>query len=284
MPEGITLVLGGVGVRGVANIGVLQVLREQNVPIRRIVTTGLSALIAAHFSLGGDLDGLQEDLVAFFTANHRYLWGMERYSGLSREELRRAAGSLSYFLRQRLFCQLNLKRMSVLPWTLVDGPLSGLFGEATNADLRVPVSVSVIDLEARTHTLLSEGRVLDLVKAGISFPGLLPPVERDGRRLTSSILYCDPPMESLEESDRPIVAVDLYSAAETVSPHSLLEILTRADELRSRVVKERLLQRADRVIALESLRHAPWGGYQRLSEWVSRARDEMRQHIDSIPH
>ncbi len=283
MPEGITLVLGGVGVRGAANIGVLQVLRERAVPIRRIVTTGLSSLIAAHFAFGGDLDGLQEELVAFFTTNHRYLWGMERYSGLSREELRRVAGSLSYFLRQRLFCQLNLKRMSVLPWELVDDQLSGLFGDTSDTDLGIPLAVSVIDLEERSHRLLTQGRVVDLVKAGMSFPGLLPPAEIDGRAVTSSVLYCDLPLESLDEADRPIVAIDLPSVAATARPVSLLEILTRADELRGRAVKEHLLCRADHVVALESLRHAPWGGYRRLPEWVGRAREEMEARMGELP-
>lgn len=283
MDRGMTLVLGGVGVRGVANIGVLQVLRERSVPIRRIVATGLSSLIAAHFSLGGDLDMLERELVAFFTANHRYLWGMERYSGLSREELRRAAGSLSYFLRQRLFCQLNLKRLSVLPWDLVENGLGELFGDAAVADLAVPLAVSVVDVDARSERLLTGGRLTDLVKAGLSFPGLLPPAQIDGARVTSSILYCDLPLEQLGESDRPIVAVDLPSVGTTARPVSLLEILTRADELRGRAVKEHLLSRADHVVTLESLRHAPWGGYRRLSEWVRRAREEMRERVDGIP-
>jgi len=283
MNSGITLVLGGVGVRAVANIGVLQVLRERDVPIRRIVTTGLSTLIAAHFSLGGDLDALERELGVFFTANHRYLWGMERYSGLSREELRRAAGSLSYFLRQRLFCQLNLKRLSVLSWEIVEQGLKGLFGEARASDLEVPLAVSVVDVDARVQRLLGSGRLTDLVKAGLSFPGLFPPAQIDGTRVTSSVLYCDLPLEHLADSDRPIVAIDLPSVGTTARPVSLLEILTRADELRGQAVKARLLQRADQVVTLDSLRHAPWGGYKRLSEWVRRAREEMQARARTIP-
>ena len=191
MPDGVTVVLGGVGIRGIANIGVLKVLREQKVPIKRIVATGVNAVIAAHFGLGRDLDSLTERFTAFFAENHRYMWGLERLSGIPREAARREAGSIDYFLRQRLFCAVNMRRVSVLPGELVEDNLKVLFGDLTTDDLAIPVAICAIDLSTQEEVLLSGGLLRELVRVGIAFPGLFPPARMEGREYVSSILYCE---------------------------------------------------------------------------------------------
>jgi len=273
-PEGITLVLGGLGVRGAANIGVLQILREQRVKIKKIVATGISSIIGAHFARGGDLEELTERFVHFFTENHRYLWGLERLGGLPPSRGRWLVGSLSYFLRESLFCKVNLKRPSLLPWELVEGNLKELFGNATSSELEIPLAISAIDLARGEEVLLERGRLVELVQAGIAFPGLFPPVRIAGREFSSSILYCELPLEGLGEEDRPIVAVDIPGRRSSTRPRSLLEIIAQVDELRRAALKRRLLTKADRVFCLEGLRRFPWGNYRRIPALISRARGE----------
>ncbi len=278
--NGITLVLGGIGIRGIANIGVLEILRDRGVPIKRIVATGINAVIAAHFGLGRDLDFLSEQFVGFFSENHRYLWGLERLSGIPKEEVRREAGSIDYFLRQRLFCAMNIKRISVLPGELMEQNLEALFGDLTADDLEIPISICAIDLAARTEVLLSSGRLKEMVQAGVAFPGLFPPAKLNGKEYVSSALYCELPLGKLSQADAPIVAVDLPQPPDVRHPDSLLEVLARADEVRSWAVKERVLDKADVVIRLESVRNFRWGGYRRIHQLISRAREELEQKVD----
>ncbi|MCD6141773.1 patatin-like phospholipase family protein [Candidatus Bipolaricaulota bacterium] len=282
MPDGVTVVLGGVGIRGIANIGVLKVLREQKVPIKRIVATGVNAVIAAHFGLGRDLDSLTERFTAFFAENHRYMWGLERLSGIPREAARREAGSIDYFLRQRLFCAVNMRRVSVLPGELVEDNLKVLFGDLTTDDLAIPVAICAIDLSTQEEVLLSGGLLRELVRVGIAFPGLFPPARMEGREYVSSVLYCELPLGRLTEADAPILAVDLPQVAGKHKPKSLLEVLARADEVRSQAVKEQLLEKkADIVIRLDGIRRFPWGGYRRIPQLIARAQEEF---AEKLPH
>ena len=46
MSKPITLVLGGTGVKGVANIGVLQSLHNHGIKIKKIIAAGISAPIS----------------------------------------------------------------------------------------------------------------------------------------------------------------------------------------------------------------------------------------------
>jgi len=279
MASGITLVLGGVGLRGVANIGALKAIDKQGVKIERIVATGISAVIAAHFGLGGDLDRLAERFGRFFSENDRYLWGLEHVSGIPRGATRRGLGDLSYFLRERLFCANNMKRLSILPGELVERGLSDLFGERTAADLEIPAVVCAIDLERREEVGLSEGKLSEIVHASVAFPGLFPPVSIDGREFISSVLYTELPLGCLRESESPIVAVDLPPASDPSRPHSLLEILARADAVRTRALTEILLDRADAVIRLERVRRFVWGDYRRLPRLIHLAEEETRERL-----
>ena len=76
MSRGIILVLGGLGVKGMANIGTLKALCDHHVKIEKVITSGISSLIGAQFALGKNLDLLTEYFMHFFDENERYLWGL----------------------------------------------------------------------------------------------------------------------------------------------------------------------------------------------------------------
>ena len=56
MAKSVTLILGGIGVKGVASIGILQSLQERNLKIKKIIAAGISSLVSAQFALGRDLN------------------------------------------------------------------------------------------------------------------------------------------------------------------------------------------------------------------------------------
>src|SRR5690606_40191698 len=56
----IALVLGGGGSRGIAHIGVLQVIIRENIPIDLIVGTSMGAIVGALFAAGNPPDLIAE--------------------------------------------------------------------------------------------------------------------------------------------------------------------------------------------------------------------------------
>jgi len=268
-------VLGGLGIKGAANIGALQSLCQHKVKIKKIVAAGVSSLAGAQFALERDLNLVTDNLVRFFAEHERYLWGLEELGGLLWSRRRRAVGSFSYFLRERLFCKANLKRLNILSWDLVEGELEKHFGDIAAYQLKVPLAVSAIDLRRGKETLLEEEKLVERLKAGIAFPGLFPPVRIGERELVSSSLYCELPLGSLTEADRPIVAIDIPSALSVQRPRSLIEVIAHVDELRGAAIKQKFLSKADKVFCLEVVKGFWWGSYRQTPQLVSRAREEM---------
>ena len=282
MAKGVILVIGGLGVKGVANIGTLQSLHEHNVRIDKIVASGVSSIIAAQFALGRDLGLLTEHFVRFFTENERYLWGVEQLCGIVRRRTRRMVSSLSYFLRERLFCKENIKRVSILSWELVQKDLEHFFGSNTFSELKPSLAISAIDLDIGKEVLLREGNLVESLKAGIAFPGLFPPVSLASHDLVSSTFCCEIPMESLRRERRPIVAIDIPSDLSAERPSSVIEIIAQMEEIRSATIKHKLLSKADHVFSLDGLKRFRWGSYRQIPQMISQARENMNKLLDSV--
>ena len=281
MSKGITLVLGGLGVKGIANIGTLQSLCNHQVKIDKVVASGISSLIGSQFALGRNLDLLIENFIRFFDENERYLWGLEQLSGLTRKRNRRVVSSLSYFLRERLFCKENVKRISILPWDLVQADLEAFFGNNTFSEMKVPLAVSAIDLNRGKEVLIEQGNLIESLKAGIAFPGLFPPVHIADQELVSSTLYCELPLSSIVKARQRIIAVDIPSDLSVERPYSLLEIISQMDEVRTAAIKQKLLSKADHIFRLEKLKRFKWGSYRQIPQLISLARDNMNELLES---
>jgi len=273
-----TLILGGMGVKGVANIGALRSLREHNVGVERIVASGTSALIAAQFALGRDLESLTDYFVQFFVKNQWHLWGLAQLSGLRAYKAKRMLSNFSYFLRGVHFAKDNISRISSLSWNGLDTNLKEVFGNVKNSDLQIPLSISCIDLTMGKEVSLQKEDLFDRLKAAIAFPGLFTPVSIGNHEMVSSSLYCEWPLSELKESWRPFTVIDIPSPLSAEAPESATEILADIDRMRRAAIKEKLMQTVDQTIRLDSLKRS-WDSYKQIPELISLAYENMNANL-----
>ena len=272
---GFTLALGGIGLKGIANAGVLHEARELKVPVKGLRASGISAVIAAYFALGKDPLDLLPKLIAFFREHRRELWGLEAYGGIPPSRRLLAARSMAYFLRESLYCRANLKRMSVFPWSVVEGSLQEIFGDVAAEDLGIPLAVGAVELRSGREVMLRKGTLLELVRVGIAFPGLFPPVEIGGKAYVSDVLFTEVPLVGILPRERPVVAVAAPGELPPYRPRSILEILARADELRQRALTEARLKGADAVVRITG--RGGWASIAGLPASVEGARRAARE-------
>ena len=281
--KAVTLALGGLGVKGVASIGIFQALRTHNIEVKQIYAAGASALVAGYYAMGRSPDELTDRFVNFFDSNDKFLWGLEQMSGLFQMQRRRITDSFAYFLQQRLYCRANVKRLSILTWDIVESLISDVFGNNNFSDLKVPLAISTIDLDAKRLFIIETGKLTEGMKASIAFPGLFPPVRYGERRLVSSTICCELPLEAVTKADSPVLAIDFPTALTHQRPNNLLEIIARTTEIRSHAIKSRLLKKADYVIRLERMNRYRWGSYRRIPDMIRHAREETARQLALIP-
>ncbi len=84
------------------------------------------------------------------------------------------------------------------------------FGQRTFADLDLPLALVAVDLNTGQEIILREGPVALAVRATVALPGLLAPVEVDGRRLADGGLLNNLPADVARQIDAEVViAVDV---------------------------------------------------------------------------
>lgn len=166
------IALSSGGAKGLAHIGVIQVLEENNIPIDAIVGTSMGAYVGGLWASG--LTGKElEDLAAEMTGK-RDLWSLVDPVFPPRRGFVRGRNIL-----ERLEKTLQGK---------------------TFADLETPFLAVATEFESLERAVLGEGSVASAIVASLAIPGVVVPVIRDGIEYIDGGV-CDPlPVRLARES------------------------------------------------------------------------------------
>ena len=207
----IALVLSGGGARGIAHIGVLQVLEEHRVPIDFITGTSMGALVGGLYAAGYSPDELEKIVTEMD-------WADVFEDSPPRPDLsfRRKQDDLNFLAPIRL--GLNEEGIA-LPRGVVQGQKLNLVlrslllhvAQVRHFDeLRIPfvaVSTDIVTGEAVIH---DRGDLPIALRASMSIPGVFEPVEVDGRLLVDGFVSNNIPIDlALERGADVVIAVNV---------------------------------------------------------------------------
>jgi NTE family protein len=249
--DGLTLVLGGGGFKGLAHLGVLRVLQAEGLPIERVVGTSIGALLGATYCHFGDAERTLEHVQSFLAS--------EGFKPMSVIGFRRRSGRLPLVkrlvigLRRQVALERIFRRRSAFGGSALRTFVRNLVPRGDIADLRVPLLVGVLDLHAAETTLLTRGDLRTAVTASAAVPGFFPPVEWQDSLLCDAGIVNNLPIEPARQAGASrIVAVDLSDSlvklGRTVSG---MEILLYAQEVSTRLANRRHAGSADLVLRPE---------------------------------
>lgn len=176
------LALGGGGARGLAHIGILKVLSREGIKIDSIVGTSMGGLIGALFAAGLSPDEIEEIAVK---------------RSASREMLR--------------LVDLKLSMRGLVKGGRISKFLAEVIGpELTFEDLHLPVAMVSVDVNTGREMIITEGKVVDAVRATISVPGVFVPVEIGPYKLVDGGVLNNVPVDVVRKmgADR-VIAVDV---------------------------------------------------------------------------
>ncbi|MBN1991685.1 MAG: patatin-like phospholipase family protein [Anaerolineae bacterium] len=180
----IGLVLGGGGSRGLAHIGVLEVLQREQIPIDLIVATSMGAIIGSLFALGLSPAQIADGMQAL----------QSNSLGL------KVAGART---RQRL----------------VRKQLAGVMEGKTFADLNLPVTLMAVDMIHGEEVALSQGPLLPAVLASSAVPGAFPPLKLKGMELADGgVIDSLATHVAYAQGAEKVIAVDVYPPLEKDDP------------------------------------------------------------------
>jgi len=149
------LALSSGGARGLAHIGVIQVLEENGIEIDAVAGSSIGAYVGAHWAYGHD--------------------------GIACEKIARSLESRWGLLH--LLDPVIPPRRGFLSTRRVGRRLRRAIGDIRFIELARPLRVVATDLETLDRVVFSSGEVARAVEASIAIPGICVPVTVDGRTL-----------------------------------------------------------------------------------------------------
>jgi len=249
----IGLALSGGGALGLTEIGVIQWIEENHIPVDRIAGTSMGSIIAAMYA-----------------------------TGMTPSEIKTFAEKINWDEALRpepVYAQLSYRRKQDRRTFLVSTPLGlkdGLRGpngynsgqgvgllldriaypESTISsfdDLPIPFRCVATDIQSGDAVVLHDGSLPQAIRASMSIPGIFTPVQLDGHVLADGGMVQNIPVETVKSMGSDVViAVELRLPPVDVGElNTLTGVLSRAIDVMITQNEHRSLKLADEKISVD---------------------------------
>ena len=241
----IGLALSGGGALGLAEIGVIQWMEENHIPVDRIAGTSMGSIIGAMYATGMSPAEIQKfvekiDWDEAFLPEPGYTQISYRRKQDRRDFLINAPLGLKHGLRGPN--GFNSGHGVGLLLDRIAFPESGV---ASFDDLPIPFRCVATDMLSGEGIVLRDGQLAQAVRASMAIPGVFTPVEINDRVLADGGMVQNIPVETvLEMNADAVIAVELR-----LPPGNLTQLETITGVL-SRAVDVMITQNERRSLAL----------------------------------
>ncbi|MFT4416105.1 patatin-like phospholipase family protein [Fredinandcohnia humi] len=202
----IGLALGSGGARGFAHLGVIKVLKEENIPINFISGSSMGALVASFYGAGLDIERLYKLASAF---------------------------------KRKYYLDFTVPKMGFIAGKRVKELIRVFTHGKTIEQLDIPIAIVATDLLTGERVVFREGSVSNAVRASIAIPGIFVPEKLDGRILVDGGVIDRVPISVVKEMGADIViAVDVSHVKINEEITSIFDVILQSiDIMQKELVK-----------------------------------------------
>lgn len=194
-PSRVALVIGSGSVKCAAALGLMKVLQRENIPVNMVVGCSGGAIYAACVALGWPVEKTIETTLRMWT---REVTEQRNFKAI----LRLALPGIFKFDES----------FALIDDRLINRRLQDGFGDATFAQTQIPLFVTATDLYNGEQVVISEGKIVDAVRASLAIPYIFPPHQVAGRYLVDGYLTDPLPIGvAIKEGSDLIIAMGFES-------------------------------------------------------------------------
>ena len=195
----IGLALGAGASRGLAHIGVLQVLEEHGVVPDLIAGSSIGAIVGSLYA-----------------------------AGVSPKMMEGIAKNLD----MKLYYDVGIPRLGFMKGDKVEELIRLLTKGMTFDQLNIPLSITAVDLKSNQSVIINRGAVYKAVRASISIPGIFVPVfDGDQVLVDGGLLERLPTRVAREMGADIIIGVDVGFRGQHGDPSNILGIILQSFEV-----------------------------------------------------
>jgi len=251
------LALGGGFSRGFAHLGVLEVLAQEHIPISTIVGTSVGALLGAAYVHGISLTELCD------LGRRLRVRDFLRFQSSGKKAEGQRKDCIGQFVQE---------------WFRIK------FIE----ELAIPLAIVATDLDTGAPYVFSSGPLEIAIRASCAFPGLVKPVEHEGRLLADGCIVAPVPTAIAAEYNARhgngcVLGVSVSSIDTSFSTsENVAKVLDSQYRASNRIATEPSWCRYADVLLEPQVHHIDWSDFSRVDDAVAAGADAMRRALPII--
>lgn len=194
----IGLALSGGAARGIAHIGVLKVLEENNFPIDFIAGTSMGSVIAGAYASGMKIGLLEEIALSI------------RWGDVSK---------------------VSFSRLAIMTNNPLEKLLRRLMPVSDFAKMRIPLAIVTADVQTGQVVVFTKGDAIRAIRISCTVPGFFAPeIDSEGRMLVDGGIVQNLPVDTVRSlGAEKVIAIDVNSGVEMTShPTNIFQILMQS--------------------------------------------------------
>ena len=274
----IGLVLGGGGARGAAHIGVLEVLENLRVPVDCVAGTSMGALVAGAYAAGlsptemrselakADWNDMFMDNPSYSEINYRnkaistrFMPGSE--SGVSKDGVTYQGGVVSGQKIKLFFNRL----------------VHSDRGERSIESLPLPLSIIATDIGNGDKVVFREGSLTKAMRASMSVPGLLAPIDHMGHKLVDGGLVDNVPIGEARNRCKADIVIAVNVGSPLLKGEDVGSLLTVAVQMVNILTEQNVTRslatlKPDDIYIKPDLEGITAGDFQKSGETADRGK------------
>ena len=249
------LALGGGAARGLAHIGVLEVLEKEGIPIDMIAGTSMGAIIGGVYAKTGNAKAMKPVAISFG------------------------------FRKMRYFSDFTIPRTGIIKGRRIEDELKTVIGANTEFhDLRIPFSCVAVDIDNGEEVVIKEGKVWEAMRASSSIPVIFTLAKWQGRNLVDGGLMNPVPTKTVRDMGADfVISVNVlpYKAVGDNREPSIFSIMLKAFYILDSKFIETSLSAADAVIEPDVV-HIAFTDFQRAEECIEAGVSAAKKMVPQI--
>jgi len=280
----LALALGGGGVRGLANIGVLRALEEAGIVPDIVTGTSMGAIVGSVYADRPDAARTQEIIQKYLNAED-FIHKANKLS-LSSDMDRGFLDKLYGTAKKGYFFYRFLFRRSMISPELFFMEMDRLIPDKNFSDLKIQFACVALDIVSGCSEILHAGPVRKAVRASSSVPGMLPPVRIDNRMYVDGGWVETVPVSAARSLGADfVVGVDVSREISSISYKddikNSMDIMFRADDIARSMMNTFRTREADFIIHPE-VGSADWSDFDNVDSYIESGYRAANSSIDSL--
>lgn len=282
----IGIALSGGGARGLAHIGFLRRLEEENIQPDMVAGASMGAVIAAFYALGYtsyDIEGFfqdeKDDIKELF----------------SNEPERKFVDNYLKRIADRTMLEVELTDEGIkLPNSITNGHVvskkmskmiyaSPYFNNDFNK-LKYALRIVCTDIQNTRKVVFSDGDLLEIISGSIAYPAVFKPIIYKGMHLMDGGLTDNLPTDVLDSCNIKILSDMTYDTPDTDREYNIIELLDRISITMTREQLKGNLALADVIIKPE-IHNVSLSSFERMDSLIAagyRAADLQMPKIKEL--